>query len=75
MAIIAFFLIGLIILLAGFFATVAAVRRASSGKVKDEEPGLLVRNHPYALNPIIWTYVVVAVICAGIILNVWLKGR
>jgi hypothetical protein len=74
-AIIAFFLIGLIVVLAGLFGTVAVMRRASSGKVKDEEPGLLVRNHPYALNPIIWTYVVVAVICAGIILIVWFRGR
>ncbi|MGG3451484.1 hypothetical protein [Domibacillus aminovorans] len=75
MAVIAFFLIGLIVVLAGLFGTVAVMRRASAGKVKDENLGVLVRSHPYTLNPIFWTYVVVAVICAGIILIVWFRGR
>lgn len=76
MAVIAFFLIGSIILLAvAIFGTVAAMRRASAGKVKDENLGVLVRSHPYTLNPIFWTYVAAIVIFAGIILIVWLRGR
>ncbi|OLN22363.1 hypothetical protein BTO30_09885 [Domibacillus antri] len=69
-----FAVVSILLLAASIFATMMVMRRASAGKEKDEL-GQPVRRHPYALNPVIWTYVAAAVVFLGIIIMVWMRGR
>ncbi|OMP66218.1 hypothetical protein [Domibacillus epiphyticus] len=75
MAVITFFTIAAIVLLAlSIIGTLVVMRRTAAGKEKDELSGP-VRRHPYALNPVIWMYIAAGVAFLAIILIVWFGGR